>query len=139
VREIRTHAGFDEAGAGNRLTVRIVRHSQRNGELTDRPDLWSSGASPRTLLMSGGGKRGDAQASVLAPISTLHKYHTRPTGSHFAGKLVHSRYAMVHSHRVTSARRDSAPPAGITLKQMLEITLRLGDSRCCPVIHSEVS
>src|SRR5215831_1304088 len=26
------HATCDEAGAGNRLTVRLVRHSQRNGE-----------------------------------------------------------------------------------------------------------
>ena len=32
-------AGFDEAGAGNRFTIRLVRHSQRKRGATDRPDL----------------------------------------------------------------------------------------------------
>jgi hypothetical protein len=35
-------AGFDVAGAGNRLTVRLVRHSQRKRGATDRPDLRSA-------------------------------------------------------------------------------------------------
>src|ERR1035438_6286756 len=35
------HAGFDVAGAGNRLTVRLVRHSQRKRGATDRPNLRS--------------------------------------------------------------------------------------------------
>ena len=40
-------ATCDVAGAGNQLTVRIVRHSQRKRGATDRPDLRSNGASPR--------------------------------------------------------------------------------------------
>src|SRR6185369_602090 len=40
-------ATCDVAGAGNQLTVRIVRHSQRKRGGTDRPNLWSKGASPR--------------------------------------------------------------------------------------------
>ena len=35
------HAGFDEAGAGNRLTIRLVRHSQRKRGAIDRPSLRS--------------------------------------------------------------------------------------------------
>jgi hypothetical protein len=38
------HAGFDEAGTGNRLTIRLVRHSQRKQGATDRPSL--RGAAP---------------------------------------------------------------------------------------------
>src|SRR5215831_13146713 len=41
------HATCDEAGAGNRLTVRLVRHSQRKRGEMDRPNLRSNGASPR--------------------------------------------------------------------------------------------
>jgi len=33
------HATFEEAGAGNGITVRLVRHSQRKRGATDRPDL----------------------------------------------------------------------------------------------------
>src|SRR5712692_10396705 len=40
-------ATCDVAGAGNQLTVRIVRHSQRKRGATDRPDLRSKGTSPR--------------------------------------------------------------------------------------------
>src|SRR5260370_5838501 len=40
-------ATCDVAGAGNQLTVRIVRHSQRKRGATDRPNLRSKGASPR--------------------------------------------------------------------------------------------
>src|SRR5712692_4187095 len=40
-------ATCDVAGAGNQLTVRIVRHSQRKRGATDRPNLRSNGASPR--------------------------------------------------------------------------------------------
>jgi hypothetical protein len=35
------HAGFDEAGTGNQLTVWLVRHSQRKRRETDRPNLQS--------------------------------------------------------------------------------------------------
>ena len=35
------HAGFDEAGTGNRLTIRLVRHSQRKQGATDRLNLRS--------------------------------------------------------------------------------------------------
>jgi hypothetical protein len=38
------HAGFDEAGTGNRLTIRLVRHSQRKRGAIDRPSL--RGAAP---------------------------------------------------------------------------------------------
>src|SRR5262244_2805791 len=40
-------ATCDVAGAGNQLTVRIVRHSQRKRGATDRPGLRSNGTSPR--------------------------------------------------------------------------------------------
>jgi hypothetical protein len=40
-------ATCDVAGAGNRFTVRLVRHSQRKRGATDRPDLRNNGASPR--------------------------------------------------------------------------------------------
>jgi hypothetical protein len=33
------HAGFDEAGAGNQRTIRLVRHSQRKRGATDRLNL----------------------------------------------------------------------------------------------------
>jgi hypothetical protein len=35
------HAGFDEAGAGNQLTVQILRHSQRKRRDPARLNLWS--------------------------------------------------------------------------------------------------
>jgi hypothetical protein len=35
------HAGFDEAGTGNQLTVWLVRYSQRKRRETDRPNLRS--------------------------------------------------------------------------------------------------
>jgi hypothetical protein len=35
------HAGFDVAGAGNQLTVWLMRHSQRKRRATDRPNLRS--------------------------------------------------------------------------------------------------
>ena len=35
------HAGFDEAGVGNRLTIRLVRHSQRKRGATNRLNLRS--------------------------------------------------------------------------------------------------
>ena len=41
------HATCDVAGAGNQLTVRIVRNSQRKRGVTDRPDLRSHRASLR--------------------------------------------------------------------------------------------
>ena len=41
------HAGFEAAGAGNQLTIRLVRHSQRKRGATDRLSLRSGGASPR--------------------------------------------------------------------------------------------
>src|SRR5215469_9440493 len=40
-------ATCDVAGAGNQLTVWLVRHSQRKRGATDRPDLRSTGTSPR--------------------------------------------------------------------------------------------
>jgi hypothetical protein len=40
-------ATFDVAGARNPLTVRILRHFQRKRGAMDKPDLRSTGASPR--------------------------------------------------------------------------------------------
>src|SRR5215470_14804109 len=51
------HAGFDVAGAENRLTVWLVRHSQRKRGAMDRPDLRGDWRQSSTLLMSGEGKR----------------------------------------------------------------------------------
>ena len=51
------HAGFDVAGAGNRLTVRLVRHSQRKRGVTDRPSLRSMWRQSSTLPMRGRRKR----------------------------------------------------------------------------------
>jgi hypothetical protein len=54
----------------------------------------------------------------------------RQVDTQFTVTPFHSRYAMVHSHGGASPRCDSAPfPPEITLKQMLEMTLRLSDSR----------
>src|SRR5208283_1139074 len=40
------HAACDEAGAGNGLTVELVRHSQRKRGETDRPHLRSTAPAP---------------------------------------------------------------------------------------------
>jgi hypothetical protein len=49
-------AGFDAAGAGNRPTARLVRHSQRKRGATDRLSLRGNRRQSSTLLMSGEGK-----------------------------------------------------------------------------------
>jgi hypothetical protein len=54
------HAGCEVAGAGTRLTVRILRHFQRKREATDRLNLRGNGASPRPYLR----KRGFAKDSA---------------------------------------------------------------------------
>ena len=41
------HAGFDVAGAENRLTVRLVRHSRENGEQWIGRTFGATGVSPR--------------------------------------------------------------------------------------------
>jgi hypothetical protein len=43
------HATCDVAGAGNQLTVRLVRHSQRKRGETDRPDLTEQRRQSSTL------------------------------------------------------------------------------------------
>jgi hypothetical protein len=43
------HARFDVAGAGNQLTARIVRHSQRKRRVTARPSLRSKRRQSPTL------------------------------------------------------------------------------------------
>ncbi len=50
--------GFDAAGAGNRSTVRLVRHSQRKRGATDRLNLRGNGASPRPSLDEGESRNG---------------------------------------------------------------------------------
>ena len=121
------HAGFDVAGAGDRLTVRLVRHSQRKRGAMDRPDLRGDWRQSSTLLMSGGGKRGGASASVLAPVLDS----TTPAGVRGAGS-----HAQCHLNRrrgtylidsagegVSHAAVQSAPAAprasGATLPAML--------------------
>jgi hypothetical protein len=51
------HAGFDVAGAGNGLTVQLVRHSQRKRGETDRLNLQSAApvliVNPETKLYIG--------------------------------------------------------------------------------------
>ena len=46
------HATFDEAGNGNQLTVRLVRHSQRNGE-KQIGHTYGAGRHSSTLLLGG--------------------------------------------------------------------------------------
>jgi hypothetical protein len=45
----KSHAGFEEAGAGNRPMVRLVRHSQRKRGATDRLNLRGNWRQPSTL------------------------------------------------------------------------------------------
>ena len=52
------HAGCEVAGAGTRLTVRILRHFQRKREATDRLNLRGNGASPRPYLRNPCSSRG---------------------------------------------------------------------------------
>src|SRR5438552_16611921 len=66
------HAGFDVAGAGNRPTVRLGRHSQRKRGATDRLSLRGNRRQSSTLLMSGEGKRvGYLSVPIARPSSTL--------------------------------------------------------------------
>ncbi|MGI8745885.1 MAG: hypothetical protein ACR2NN_25565, partial [Bryobacteraceae bacterium] len=52
-------AGFDVAGAGNQLTVRLVRHSQRKRGATDRPGLRSKWRQSSTLPYGEGLEMGE--------------------------------------------------------------------------------
>src|SRR6516165_948042 len=52
------HAGCEVAGAGNRLTVRILRHFQRKREATDRLNLRGNGASLRPYRSTPYGRHG---------------------------------------------------------------------------------
>src|SRR5713226_5343009 len=65
------HAGFDVAGAGNRLTVRLVRHSQRKRGATDRLSLRGIRRQSSTLLMSGEGKPPAASRSRSSALPRL--------------------------------------------------------------------
>jgi hypothetical protein len=61
-------ATCDVAGAGNQLTVRIVRHSQRKRGAMDRPDLRSNGASPRPYRAAGPDSEDFMREHSLKPI-----------------------------------------------------------------------
>ena len=63
------HAMCDEAGAGNRITVRIVRHSQRKRGAMDRPNLRSNSASPRPYQVSSRHPRPKKASSAAAAAS----------------------------------------------------------------------
>src|SRR5208337_3865563 len=65
------HAGFDVAGAGNRLTVRLVRHSQRKRGATDRPNLRSM-APVLDPTDERGGKRGDVRVATAPNPDSTH-------------------------------------------------------------------
>ena len=73
------HAAFDVAGAGNQLTVRLVRHSQRKRGATDRPDLRNNGASPRPYpsFCTQAVTRGQRQSRLVASCSFLF-FYTQP-------------------------------------------------------------
>src|SRR5947209_14064469 len=70
-----SHAGFDAAGTGNRLTDRLVRHSQRKRGATDRSVL--RGTAPVLDPTLGGGAGNGARhdpryrASPLPDRSTI--------------------------------------------------------------------
>src|ERR1700730_17298393 len=61
------HATFDEAGKGNQLTVRLVRHSQRKRRETDRPHL--RGMAP-FLDPTDGGDKGNG-GIIRSPIRAM--------------------------------------------------------------------
>src|SRR5689334_22747941 len=67
------HAGFDVAGAENRPTVWLVRHSQRKRGATDRPDLRGNWRQSSTLLMSGERKRGCSHISRNRAVPRLYR------------------------------------------------------------------
>ena len=78
------HAACDVAGAGNGLTVRLVRHSHRKRGETDRPRLRSTApALDPTGLAEAGiepsvGSRGDSYDNALAE-SIIGLYKTEVT------------------------------------------------------------
>ena len=57
-----SHAGFDAAGTGNRLTDRLVRHSQRKRGATDRSVL--RGTAPVLDPTLGGGAGNEPRTSI---------------------------------------------------------------------------
>src|SRR6266852_8642392 len=75
-------ATCDVAGAGNQLTVRIVRHSQRKRGATDRPDLRSNGTSPRPYRGSDTEHNAVAvqRADVRVPLPSPNAAGQRPPG-----------------------------------------------------------
>ena len=77
------HAGFDVAGAGDRLTVRLVRHSQRKRGAMDRPDLRGDWRQSSTLPMRGCRKRAASRRACAL-------LYEAPVG-----------YRRVHAHRFT--------------------------------------
>ena len=70
------HAACDVAGAGNGLTVRLVRHSHRKRGETDRPRLRSTAPAldPTGDILP----PGVTLTSNLAVIFTLNQYTTSP-------------------------------------------------------------
>jgi hypothetical protein len=62
------HAGFDEAGAGNRLTIRLVRHSQRKRGATDRLNL--RGPAPVLDPTEGGRKKRRRKGRLAMSLTT---------------------------------------------------------------------
>src|SRR6516162_9681925 len=57
------HAGFDAAGAGNQLTVRIMRHSQRKRRDPARPNLRSMAPVLDPTAAAAGGESSGLQSS----------------------------------------------------------------------------
>jgi hypothetical protein len=74
------HAGFDEAGTGNRLTIRLVRHSQRKRGAIDRPSLRS--AAPVLDPTKGGRKKRRRTWGLTMSLATPSYVQKLQTASH---------------------------------------------------------
>ena len=74
------HAGFDEAGTGNRLTIRLVRHSQRKRGAIDRPSLRS--AAPVLDPTKGERKKRQRTEGLAMSLTTPIHVQKLQTASH---------------------------------------------------------
>jgi hypothetical protein len=97
-----SHAAFDEAGAGNGITVKLVRHSHRKRGATDRLHLRSTAPAPDPT-----GGRGGRE-----PFPTPIKTPSRTQGGN-AGNIPYARGSQAGRASVSrEARRRSGTPLG---------------------------
>src|SRR6266446_8691829 len=73
------HAGFDVAGAGNRPTVRLVRHSQRKRGATDRLSLRGNRRQSSTLP-SRGAELARSRVAFAPTLPAFCPYEPKPAG-----------------------------------------------------------